>query len=389
MLLLDHLNRNGLDPEAMMETFGVRVIAEGDLCQFRYADSGAKWTEPLTHECRGVILRETSGQWHVVSRPWSKFFNLHEGYCKLRGRFEEHLPNLSLHEKADGTAIQCWWDDRRGLWRASTLGTITPKALDGKGQTFDEMFWETSRIRPVLDYMRRDTTYLFELCTPANRIVTRYERPHVVFLGARHNPSGAYHRQHYDTIGSLFETATASSIRRPHGYLVTMLGLRSEDDLRAWVEEQSNDPRYGQWPEGFVAYAGQEPIAKIKNERYIQLHAVGGGDIATARRRVQQALFTGTIDDVEQVLVDDLVVHLEALRAQVRHMTAEAIHAMGLVLAERPFVDRKAFALAVQKHVPERYRAWAYLRGPDGTLSFDEWLAAHYTKLQSAWDDLP
>lgn len=389
MLLLDYLKTNGLNPEALMESHGVRVINEGDLYQFRYADSGAKWTEPMTHECRGVILRGEGTRWTVVSRPWNKFFNLHEGYCPIRGKVEEHLPRLSLREKADGTCIQVWWDERRGLWRASTLGTITPKALNGKGQTFDEMFWATSRIRPLLDYMHRDSTYLFELCTPENRIVTRYDRPHVVFLGARRNDDGVYYETHYHVLGSQMESVTMGSIRRPLGHMAETLGLRSADDLIAWVEDQSNDPRYGQWPEGFVAYLGQEPVAKLKNQRYLQLHAVGGGDIATARKRVQQALFTGTIDDVEQALVDDLVVHLEALRAEVRHMTAEAIHVMGLVLAEAPFADRKAFALAVQRHVPERYRAWAYLRGPAGTLSFDEWMAAHYTKLQDAWDALP
>jgi hypothetical protein len=131
------------------------------------------------------------------------------------------------------------------------------------------------------------------------------------------------------------------------------------------------------------------PVAKIKNQRYLQLHAVGGGDVATARKRVQQALFGGTIDDVEQALVDDLVVHLEALRASVRHMSAEAIHTMNAALADGPFTDRKAFALAVQRHVPARYQAWAYLRGPAGALAFDEWLAQHYTKLQTEWDSLP
>jgi hypothetical protein len=389
MFLLEHLNKNGLDPEAMMENFGVRVTTEGDLALLKYADSGAKWTEALTHECRGVIVRQVGDQWHVVSRPWNKFWNLHEGYCPIRGKVHEHTDALVLHEKADGTCIHVWWDDVREVWRASTLGTITPMALHGKGQTFDALFWETSGIRPFLDYLHRGSTYLFELCTPHNRIVTKYERPHVVFLGARRNADGAYYDTHYHVLGSQMEAATMGSIRRPHGHVVSTLGLRTDEDLVAWVEAQSNDPRYGQWPEGFVAYLGNAPVAKIKNQRYLQLHAVGGGDVATARKRVQQALFGGTIDDVEQALVDDLVVHLEALRASVRHMSAEAIHTMNAALADGPFTDRKAFALAVQRHVPARYQAWAYLRGPVGALAFDEWLAQHYTKLQTEWDSLP
>ena len=389
MLLLEHLNQNGLDPEAMMETFGVRVTVEGDLALLKYADSGAKWTEPLTHECRGVIVRQVGSTWHAVSRPWNKFFNLHEGYCPIRGKVDEHAHALSLREKADGTCIHVWYDDVREVWRASTLGTISPLALHGKGQTFDEMFWETSQIRPFLDYFHRGSTYLFELCTPANRIVTKYERPHVVFLGVRRNSDGEYYDTHYHVLGSQMESATMGTIRRPFGHMVKTLGLRTDEELVAWVEAQSNNPRYGQWPEGFVAYLGSVPVAKIKNQLYLKLHAVGGGDVATARKRVQQALFTGTIDEVEKALVDDLVVHLEALRAKVRHMTAEAIHVMGLVLADGPFADRKAFAMSVQRHVPAIYRAWAYLRGPAGTLSFDEWLAGHYVKLQNVWDDLP
>lgn len=389
MHLLEHLNQNGLNPEAMMETFGVRVTVDGDLALFKYADSGAKWTEPLTHECRGVIARQAGGNWRVVSRPWSKFFNLHEGYCPIRGKVHDHIEDLTLHEKADGTCIHVWYDEVRGAWRASTLGTITPLSLHGKGLTFDQMFWETSKIRPFLDYFHHGSTYLFELCTPANRIVTKYDRPHVVFLGVRRNSDGVYLETHYHALGSQMEVGSMGTIRRPHGHRMSTLGLRTDEDLVAWVEAQSNDPRYGQWPEGFVAYLGSVPVAKIKNQRYLQLHAVGGGDVATARKRVQQALFGGTIDDVEQALVDDLVVHLEALRASVRHMSAEAIHSMGVVLEAGPFADRKSFALAVQKYMPSRYHSWAYLRGPTGTLAFDEWLAQNYVKLQTAWDDLP
>jgi hypothetical protein len=387
MHLIEYLNWNGLNPERLMETYGVRVVSEGDLHLFKYADSGAKWTEPLVHECRGVILRQVGTKWFVVSRPWNKFFNLHEGHCRIYGKVDEHLPEMSFHEKADGTAIQLWYDEHRYIWRASTLGTITTKALHNRGETFESMFWGTSKLRPLLDYLRHDTTYLFELCTPENRIVTRYDRPHVVFLGARRH-DGEYFDTHYHVLGSQMETATMGSIRRPHGHLAKILGLRTSDDLLTWVQVQSEDPRYGQWPEGFVGYLGMEPVVKLKNQRYLQLHAVGGGDIENARKRVQQALFTGTIDDVEQALVDDLVGHLEALRSAVRSMSAEALHVMSLVLAKGPFPDRKAFALAVQEHVPERYRTWAYQRGPTGSLSFDQWLAANYTKLQTTWDAL-
>lgn len=387
MHLIDYLTWNGLNPERLMETYGVRVVSEGDLHLFKYADSGAKWTEPLVHECRGVIVRQSGTHWHVVSRPWDKFWNLHEGYCRVFLNVEEHLPEMALHEKADGTAIQLWFDESRDAWRASTLGTITTRPLHNRGETFESMFWTTSRIRPLLDYLHRGTTYLFELCTPENRIVTRYERPHVVFLGARRH-DGKYYETHYHVLGSHMETATLGTIRRPHGHLAKTLGLRTADDLINWVQVQSTDPRYGQWPEGFVGYLGMEPVVKLKNQRYLQLHAVGGGDIATARRRIQQALFTGTIDDVEQALVDDLSAHLERLRAAVRLMSTEAIHVMGLVQADGPFPDRKSFALAVQKHVPERYRTWAYQRGPSGSLAFDQWLCSNYVKLQDTWDAL-
>ncbi len=387
MELIKHLQQHGLDTARMMADFGVRVTSEPEsgLHLFKYSIA-PKWTEPFVQECRGVILRQVGDEWYVASRPWTKFWNLHEGHCRLHGRIEDHLHDLSLVEKADGTAIQLWFDDVRDQWRVSTLGTIVTRALHGRGETFESMFWATTGIRPLLDYLHRGCTWLFELCTPENRIVTKYERPHAVFLGVRRNDDGGYLDTHYSVRGSHFETATNGRIRRPFGHRCKDLGLRTVDDLLAWVEAQSTVSRYGEWPEGFVGYLGGEPVVKLKNKRYMELHAVGGGDIKAARRRVEEALFLGTLDDFENTLVTDLATHAAAMRDEIRHMSAEAMECIANAMHEGPFPDRKAYALAVQRHVPDPYRTWAYQRGPGGSMTFEEWLTLNYPKLQDHWD---
>jgi hypothetical protein len=177
--------------------FGVDIKNEGDLFLFKYNMISAKWSFPITHECRGVILRY-DGQWEYVCKPWNKFWNLGEINSPLSHEpfFEKFVNEFQILSKEDGTACSCWFDDVKNKWRISTLGTITPQVLDRYDNiTFEDLFWKVfgeDAKQKLYKYGNKDYTYLFELCCVENRIVTSYPDNRIYLIGIRHKISGVY-----------------------------------------------------------------------------------------------------------------------------------------------------------------------------------------------------
>lgn len=180
-----------------LEKFGVDVKKESNLYLLKYNMLIVKWSCPITHECRGIILRYDK-KWEIVSRPWGKFWNLGEGMSPLTDDriFEKHVDEFQLRSKEDGTGIQVWFDEAMGQWRASTFGTITPQPVDGfSSVTFADLFWQTfgeDAKAKLNEYGNKDYTYIFELCCYQNRIVTKYPDNRIYLLGIRHKISGVY-----------------------------------------------------------------------------------------------------------------------------------------------------------------------------------------------------
>ena len=282
MILQDYLNTNFTlltDSQKLIdhffEEFGVNVKNEEDLYIFKYDMIAAKWTNSLTHECRGTIMRYTSNCWEICSRPWNKFFNYHEGYSGLYksddfNKFINDKYNFIM-EKVDGTAIQMWYDEVKKQWRISTLGTITTTKVNDDTCTYEELFWEIMGGKDKLNnipLLAQNYTYLFELCSKKNRILTRYPTDRIYLISARNNFSGEYD----DTLLDI--TWGINGIMKPVIYTFEELGLTSMESVLKFVEDESKKSHiYGDFSEGFVCYRlGGTPMAKIKNATYLSLH---------------------------------------------------------------------------------------------------------------------
>jgi len=115
------------------------------------------WNE-VTLQCRGLIL---DSEMSVISKPFGKFFNL-----------EEHppggIPNLpfDVFEKLDGSlGILYWVGDKPYI---ATRGSFTSE--QAKHAT-DILYKKYSHTFRLLD---KNSTYLFEIIYPENRIVIDY-----------------------------------------------------------------------------------------------------------------------------------------------------------------------------------------------------------------------
>lgn len=385
--LVAYLNKNHQNTEYIvddfLERFGVNAKNEDGFWIFKYSKISGKFTESLTHECRGPILKLDGEGWRYCSRPWDKFFNQHEGYCPLHKEeaFNSVIDDLYISEKADGTCIQLWFDGY--IWRPSTLGSIKTGNVPAANYSFRDLFYETVtvyswKLNPRL-------TYLLELCCEENRIVTRYTHNHAVLLGCRDIETGEYYPP--------MDMAGFKNVRLPIRDKVTDIGLSNLFDVKKFVEKESeNHEKYGQYPEGFVIYKNNQPIVKFKNKKYLSLHSVSGGDIPHAKNQIIDAIFLGYLDDIYDVLADSLKSFANTIKDKVNHMEDVTLHQIKS-LGSRSYNNRKDFALSVKDSVPANMQPF-FFQNIDKFLSgsapnaddFEYWLKTHYKKFN--WEDL-
>lgn len=366
-----------------MENFGVTVRREeqtyrNDLFLFKYHQLEADWSKPLTHECRGCIVRfQHEVGWTYMSRPFDKFFNLNEGHCpispaklKTDDAFLEAIDKLVAVEKVDGSLIQLWYDDRmqpngmcRG-WRISTSGSIIPKEVDLGSKTFEQLFcqaverYENQKHiniwRTWDELLDRDFTYMFELCTPENIIVNEYDSVRVVMLAKRNKNTGEIMRptdEEYDTVERPKE--------KPIGILSS--AYNGIDTFIAHMQTSAS-VLPGHIPEGWVLYDKETftPVAKMKCLAYVNAHRFRSSNWHKA---LIIAILEERIDDIEHMLrgIKQFVADkwkdflAKASRDWMKHCVD---------LHRRSYADRKAYAQKVGATLSAYSNKEKFLAGP-------------------------
>lgn len=371
------------------EKFGVNVKQEGEFFLFKYGMISAVWA-PVTLECRGSILKLTEDGWKFQSRPFDKFFNQHEGHCPIfkEKDFKEALRYSALVAKADGSCIQLWHDGEK--WRISTLGTITPLNVQDSNFTFADLFLTTAS-EIFWDELDVDNTYLFELCTEHNRIVTQYQEDHVVFLGARNRITGVY----LSNI-ELDNELNCGAFRHANAVLPQLvfpweIGLKSLEAVKQFIEEESKTDRYGKYSEGFVLYDWRHfhPLAKMKNAQYVSLHCFGGGDLLHSKNQIIEAIFLGYVDDIYDVLSDQLKSFAEDIKHKVSSLESNAISESEKI-QEMNFETRKDYAIFIKNNLDSKIQAFFFKnandfmekKAMDVSAKFEFWLKENYKKFE-------
>jgi len=304
---------------------------------FKYSDLTKVWTE-LVRECRGCILQASADGWIPLSRPWDKFFNLFE--LEAKDQAPEIQTSQKLVEKVDGSCIQVWWCSKLDKWYASTLGSISTSKIAEDGLTFAETFWKLFREVANPDYvLDRSQTYLFELCSDNNQIVTKYSTERVYFLGQREVQTGQA-----TSLAELVEIAKEMNVLMP-----TMVPSKSSfEEIRAFVDAEAKSDKYGVNPEGWILYdADGTPLAKLKNSSYLALHRKQSSP-KELKLEVMRAFFDGTADDLVQSLPKPMLKFLEKIEKWWQQTRSEIFEAQEK-LYQQELTD-KEFALALKSY---------------------------------------
>ena len=173
--LQKHIRQHGLDSLADL---GIRVYRHPSLplVGFKYSQIDSPRNHPVVLECRGIVLEDKT--WEVIAKPFDRFFNVGE-YADEFATFD--WENSSCVTKEDGSLIILYWYG--GEWHVNTSGSFGLGEAPYYSGTWRDLFWEFSGInREDLDPFR-GYTLIFELCTPYNKVVKRYENPGAYLIG--------------------------------------------------------------------------------------------------------------------------------------------------------------------------------------------------------------
>lgn len=265
-----------LDELAMEFNLDCRRHAKYPLVVLNYGNDSPKF-HPIVRECRGLVMEE--GSWDVVGKPPTRFYN-HGEHPEETKAFD--WSSFRMDEKVDGTFILV--SPYKGDWIVSTRGTFGDHAVTNSGWTWEQLFWKTARFTPEMLY--QDTCYAFELWTPFNAVVTRYEKPSVWLLYA------------YDLLvgNEWHESAcNAAAIRLRVKTPMVFKFHDSIDHIRRFLADVSKDePDF----EGVVLKDRNGIRMKVKTDTYLELHKFFGNGSIYAPKRLVPLWCSGAFDEV-------------------------------------------------------------------------------------------
>lgn len=202
-----------------------------EICQY-----SRTWNE-VTLQCRGLIL---DSNFEVIARGFSKFFN----YEELDSSSIPNLP-FDVYQKVDGSLGILYW--RGDVPYIATRGSFVSEQATHASRILQETIIENPEIQTKLN---RNSTYLFEIIYPENRIVVDYNDLDTLILLA------------------VIDTKTGKDLPLENiGFPIVKKydGLKDIDKLKEL--EQPNE-------EGFVIKFSNDFRMKIKFEDYKRLHKI-------------------------------------------------------------------------------------------------------------------
>jgi len=309
-----------------------------------YDQLEAKDGDPIVEECRGLILRTqvpttnvnaVVGQTEVMALPMGRFYNFGQGAA---APVDMNSPDTYFCEKLDGTLCIVYNDPDLGKFCVATRSV--PDAdlpMDGFGtQTFSDLFWKAflasgGTVRALCNFMSKqnatDITFCFELCTPDNQVVVKYNDYRVYLLAVR------------DWLGS--EYAPEQVAAQLHLMAAPTFHFGNTEEMINFVSSRNPSTN-----EGIVVCQRRGTSysrVKVKNPGYMALSKIRDS-VAKSPRAVMEIILLGQEDDVMPLVpphVQEVILATKAsLRGLLTRLDAE------YVAAYHP--DRKTFALAIQ-----------------------------------------
>ena len=267
MRVQTYLKEHGI--EKLQEEFSIIVTDYPDRVILNYNQIDSPRFNPICDECRALILRKPD--YSVLARSFDRFYNVGEGEAWKIFPISE----ARVDEKLDGSLISVYWDGED--WCVSTRKRAYAEGTTVWGQTFRELFDSAKDAEKLWDFLKNtftlpNCTWIFELTSPENRIVTRYEETNISLIGVRDNESGdEWDGKQLDSI------AQEMGVKRPRPYKFYTM----DETIAAAKSLEIME-------EGFVLVVetpqGSHARLKCKNEKFVAIaHMRENGQISPRR----------------------------------------------------------------------------------------------------------
>lgn len=302
---------------------GIKVKRYEDRVLLDYDQINSPKTHPLVMQCRGVILTPDFKQ--IICRPFDRFFNLGEA-----PETQAHLDMTKAvaYDKVDGSLIKIYFYN--GKWEIATRGTCFAESnVNGFDMTFRDLVLkalacdEQSFQDKASIELNKDITYLFEVTSFENRVVTTYTGYLLHYLGARFTKTGKYVEQ------AASATRLGAVMPKQYGFVTKEEAIQSANALSGLKE-------------GFVVWQDGKPVAKVKSDAYVAVHHIRGEGLSP--KRIAQLVLTGEQDEYLTYFAEDrqhfepyIKAHADILLAL--HTAYEA---------HKHIQDQKEFAIAIK-----------------------------------------
>jgi len=239
------------------KSFGIHTKVYDDRIVFNYRIDSKPKFHPIVLECRGLIL--SLPDYKVLCRSFDRFFNYGEGDDKDSFNWN----NCIVFNKLDGSLINVYHDGNK--WCAATRGTAFAEGKTPMDKTYYNLFLDAigTDLEHGFEFCSKHHTYIFEITSPENRIVTRYYETTTTLLAIRNNLTGLY--VDYDCIN------TKTDFNMQTDGLAPSYNLNNPKDIIKFVEGRDA------MDEGVVCFDKYtQKRIKIKNASYVAIHRLKG-----------------------------------------------------------------------------------------------------------------
>lgn len=223
-------------------------------------------------------------RFHSISRTFDRFFNYGEKQLPTK------VQNLTAREKLDGSLVALFWHN--GEWVYKTRSVIMPvDKINNLDITWKEVIEEAIHYNPEVydEVLCKQYTYIFEVTSPYNRVVTRYAEVGATLLGVRQGDTGGY-----TLVCIADDIAKALNVNRPKKW-----------SFSTWEECQLAAKELRNLEEGFVMCNRQGiPQCKLKNPAYVAAHHLRG-ETALTPKRVMDLIIMNEQDEYLSIFSED------------------------------------------------------------------------------------
>jgi hypothetical protein len=327
MTPLQEFLRTFSDPEVALTTikekYGINTYKHPELplVGFKYNQIDSPKYDPIVRCARGTVLEY--GTWKMVAHPMNRFYNYGEDPA---GTLCFNWSNFTATEKLDGSLIICY--NYKGQWLVNTSGSFGLGFINDSAYTWAQLFWETCKNLQLCN----NYTYIFELCSPYNKVVRLYSTPIVRLITAFLNDGVELPWADIPNLAAMINATPVPA------YSFDCYGA-VEQFLQ---EKQRADSTF----EGVVLRDSQNIRFKCKTETYVALHHLhDNGNLYSISRLVPVALKS---EDAEVIAVfPEIKELLTSVKSKLEGIYNEV---KVLWFETKDIKDQKEFALRILGH---------------------------------------